>query len=87
VRNGCVVPPLRRFQLNGVCRPVAAVVPLHDKVECEPTEGTLLGQPFTDPDCRLTDQSRVGRVGREDAAEIALPARAAEKLIMSGQQR
>src|SRR5215216_3831537 len=75
-----------QIELNGVGRPLAGAVPLHDEVDREPTQGTLSCQPLANSDRRLTDQSRVGRVRRKDAAKVALSTGASEKLIMSGQQ-
>ena len=65
---------------------LAGAVTDHHEVECEPAERALSGQPFADGDGRLADQPRIGGIGGEDAAEVALPAGTAQQLIMSGQQ-
>src|SRR5688500_10307412 len=74
---------LAQIPLTGVRRPAASRIPFHHEVNREPTEGAFPGKPLTDSHGRRADQSRVGGVGGEDAAEVALSAGTPEKLIMS----
>src|SRR5215210_4714706 len=75
-----------KVELDRVGRPAARLVLDHDKVDCEPPKSAGRCQPIADPLRRFTDKSGVRRVSREQAAEVALSAGAAKKLIMSRQQ-
>ena len=83
MRNGWVVPPLRRFSSMAYADQPPAASRFTTKSTANRPRAPSLASRSPMVDRRLADQSRVGRVGREDAAEVALPARAAEKLIMS----
>ena len=58
----------------------------HDEIECEATDDPGVAQQVAHPGRVPRDRARVGRVGRENAAEITLPARSAEHLIVGREQ-
>ena len=86
MRNGWVVPPLRRLSsiAYGVHSPLVAAD--HDEVDREPAQRALVGQPPPDRLGVLGDRPGVLRRRRERAAQVALPARAAEQLVVRRQQ-
>ena len=77
---------LAQVELDRVRRPRAVLVSDDDEVDGEPAEHAEPGQPLGDRCGVLGDHPGVGGVGREDAAQVALPAGSAEQLVVRREQ-
>src|SRR5262249_14421800 len=75
-----------QVDLDRVWRPLLVAVAHHDEIEGEPPEDALPREPLSDLPRLLRDRDRVRRVCREDAAQVALPARPTQELVVCGEQ-
>ena len=85
VRNGWVVPPLRRLSSIAYELPRAVRLADGDEVHREAPDHSLARQPLPDLHRVLGDRGRVRGIRGKDAAEVALAARAAEQLVVRRQ--
>ena len=86
MRNGWVVPPLRRFSSIAYDVQLAVGATHHDEVDGEPAQRAFARELLPDRLGVAGDQPGVLRRRREDATQVALPARAAEQLVVGGEQ-
>ena len=73
---------LPQVDLDGVGPPLAPARARDDEVEGEAPEHPLAGEPCADLLGVAADLDRVAGVGREPAADVRLPARAAQELVV-----
>ena len=81
-----MVPPLRRLSSIAYGVQLAAASRTTTKSTANRPSAPCSASRRADRGRVLGDQLRVGGVGREDAAQIALPARAAEQLVVGREQ-
>jgi hypothetical protein len=79
-------PALAQVELDRVRRPFTRSRPHHHEVDREPAQRSLACEPFPDHLGVLGDRPGVLRCRREHTTQVALPTRAAEQLVMRGQQ-
>src|SRR5262245_59388289 len=77
---------LAQVQLNRIRRPRAFARPHHDKVDRKSAQHTLTGQSLADPLRIRADLPGVPEIRGERAPQVALPAGAAEHLVVGGQE-
>ena len=86
MRKGWVVPPLRRLSsIAYAVQPPSSSRTVTKSTANRPMHPERREVP-TDDHRRLGDERGVRRVGGEDAAEVGLPARAAEQLVVGREQ-
>ena len=73
---------LPQVHLDGGGPPLAPILARGHEVEGEPPEHPLAGEPCTDLLGVAADLDRVPGVGRKPAADVRLPARAAQELVV-----
>ena len=79
-------PALAQVELDRVRRPLAVGAPHHDEVDREPAQRALAREPLPDQLGVAGDQPGVLRRRREHAAQVALPAGAAQQLVVGREQ-
>src|SRR6478736_6960153 len=75
-----------KIQLNRKCRPGALTRPHNDKVDRKSAQHTFMGQSFADPLSIRADHPGVFEICGKRAPQVALPARAAQHLVVGGQE-
>src|SRR5262245_23561885 len=71
-----------QINFDRVWLPFSIFRPHNDEIQSEATNNPLFGQTFAYLCSFLSNNAGVSRVGRENAAEIALPSRPAQELVM-----